>query len=746
MNARGGPQPIPMFPRGGLPGDEEASQRAAPFGLDDFITIIRKRLWLLLATTVVCFSIAVLALSTYPPQYVASTDMLLGTQSGATRNSSDLLEDRALTDTAIQGELAILGSSALLIRVVHALELDKDPEFNAALRPPPEPVPVIDPIKNALQAAVDFIKVLLLPPPAPEQDAEEVSEGLAEASTARDAMLGEYSGVANSLRRSLSFRQRGSSFVVEVTATSENPIKAAGIANAVADEYIDFVSDRRFEAAQRFTRWLETRVGELADVLEVSETAVISYEAVADSQIDSPERLNQQMQEVTSRLVDTRSRLAEVEAQGSKAQALLADGNLIAAATILTSPAMDNYVVRLAALRADTALALERFADDSARVMAIKRETMALTDALQDEVDRAVQGLLNQAEVLRLNVTALRENLDGLENTMLARSKHQIKLNQLVRVADANRRLYNDFLSRFKESSEIQNLRQADAEVIAYGSPPNAPALPRKKATVVLAIFGGLFLGMSMIFLLELLPKSFVTSDQVTRALGLRVFGHLPRLPIKDTARNLATRLSDRAGWVLGGAARSAIRNLDLTLGRPARSAMLVSLSDDKERSTLAMLLAWAAAQQGKKCLLLDADLRTAGLTKRFEVNPSAGFVEVLYEEAPLKDAIIEDTPLGVSLLPMIPGRTDAATLFGTARADRLIKDLCERFDLLLIDAPGLLEVSDLVSLPSPIDMGLLAVCSKRTRVKTAKEGYPLFRSLNFTMEGAVLTGLRMRG
>lgn len=747
MNARGGLKALPLHPRsGGLEGEERVTPSNSAFGLDDFIAVLRKRVWLLVGCVGLALTLAVFSLAAYSPQYVASAQMLLGTQGGNDRNSSDLLEDRALTDSAIQGELAILGSSALLIRVVQRLELDQDPEFNSALRPPPDPVPVIDPIRNAIGAVLEALRGLTSPSVEADPDADAApSEGIAEASSARDSMLGEYADTVNALRGRLSMRQRGNSFVVEVTAVSEDPAKAAAIANTVVDEYIDFVSDRRFEAAQRFTTWLETRVGELADVVEESETAVISFEALADSEIDNPERLEQQMQEMTTRFVDTSARLAETEARAAKARELLDGEGLVAAATILDSEALSRYTSEVAALRRDEALARDRYSEDSPQLAAIRREATVLQEDLRAEVDRAVLELENQAGVLRVNLQAIRQSLKSLENTVLARSKDQIKLNQLERIADANRRIYEDFLGRFKESSEIQNLRRADAEVITYGSPPESPSLPRKKVTIILSIAAGLFVGIGVAFLLELLPKRFVTSDQITRLTGLSVLGHLPNLPRQCSARALAARLQGTVAGPMARAALTTVRNFDLTLGRPARSVQLAAKEDTGDKSTLAMLLGWAAARRGKSCLLLDADVKSAGLTERFEVSPAAGFVEVLYGDASLDDVIIHDEGLGVSLLPMVPAMIDPATLFGTERADQLFKVLSERFDLVIIDAPELEDVSDLVSLPSPIDMGLLVLRSNLSPIKPSIGALPLFQSMNVLMPGAILTRLKPR-
>jgi uncharacterized protein involved in exopolysaccharide biosynthesis len=741
--------------------DDRSLRPDMPFQFGDVLAILRRRAWILILAVILAIAFAAFSLARFTPLYMASAEMLLGGQGQVDRRSSDLLEERALTDTVIQGELAILQSSALLVRVVRRLGLNEDPEFNAALRPPEEPLfPLLDAAEAGLKTAAKSVLGLDRTAPAEEEaEGEGVSEGadgaavtgglseaMTEAAQARGAMLGELEGAVNTLRRKLSVRQRGSSFVVGVTVTSEDPVKAAGIANAVVEEYISFVVDRRFAAAQRFTSWLETRVGELAGVLEESENEALAFQAAIDSGIDSSTRLDQQMQEMTTKLVNARTELAEAEAREAKATALLEQEGLMAAASVLPSSALLTYTAQLSELRQEERDAVRRFGEDSSQVEGVRERASATRVEMGIEVDRSLTELQNSVEVLQINVGALEDSLEALQGVILDRSREQIALNQLERVADANRRVYEDFLGRFKESREIQNLRTADAEVISYAAPPNAPALPRTRVTLILATAVGLFLGLAIVFLLELLPKRFASSEEVTPRTGLKVFGHLPRLPRRAGARRLARLLGQDDRGRLAMSARNTVRNLELALGRPMRSAMFVSHASGGDKTSLAMLIGWALAREGRSCLLVDADVRGAALTRRFALAPGPSLVDVLYDEARPEDAIRSDPDLGISILPTIPASADPATLFGTHRAGALFRELSERYDVVIVDAPPLAGLSDMVGLPNSVDLGLWVIRSNRTAIKPVVERMPLFRSLRMEIGGAILTRLSGKG
>ena len=158
----------------------------------------------------------------------------------------------------------------------------------------------------------------------------------------------------------------------------------------------------------------------------------------------------------------------------------------------------------------------------------LARARAVLEDAVTDEVRRSLQQLSNTAEVAEINVSVLETSLRRLEGLILQRSNEQIRLNQLQRIADANNRVYEEFLGRFKESSEIQNLQSSDAEVITYASPPGAPSFPNKKVSVALAGVGGLFAGLALAFLLEFRRKPIKTAREVTQLTGFSVFRPRP--------------------------------------------------------------------------------------------------------------------------------------------------------------------------------------------------------------------------
>lgn len=729
-------QPLPAGP-----GESDGGDRAIRFG--DLVGVVRRHLLLLFVCIALALAAAAYYVATATPKYVGSAEMLLGNTGSNTQTSRDLLDERALNDSAVQGEIAVLKSTALLVRVVRRLRLQDDPEFNPALRPPVAPNPVVDRAKAVVRAILAPLTETTAPAAGTgsgESAAQDGVDAIEAAARAGDDMVDGLGRTVGLLRRSLQIQQRGTSFVVSVTATSDSPVTAAAIANAVVDEYIAFTSDRRFEAALRYTGWLEDRVTELARTVEESESAVLGYRARIESEVDSSDRLAQQMEEMTTKLVNVRADLSETEARVAEARDLEAREGIVASARLLSSPALDELNRRLGELRRERDEAARRFGERSPRRAAIATEIEVLDTELRLEVERAIAELETRARVQSINLDALRRSLAQLESRAVDRSREEIQLNQLARVADANRRLYEDFLGRFKQSSEIQNLRQSDAEVISFASPPGQPATPRAKPALALAAAGGLLAGLGLALLLEMRPKRLSTSEQVAATTGLRVFGHLPRLPALSRPRSLGRRLSRNAALAETG--RTIRRNLDLALGRPLRSALVVGADGGGDKTVTAILLGRALAEDGKHCLLVDADVRGNHLSVRLAAETRPGLLELLYGEAKLEDVVSYDSNLDLWVLPCRPSGLDPATLFSTPQAEALLKEMVGAYDAVVIDAPPLNAMSDVVAFGTPVDASLYVVPAGDAPTRATADRMPLLRMVRAELEGAIITRL----
>ena len=691
---------------GPAPADPDLSGNDAPafFRPADLIAMVKSRRRTIIGFALTAMFLTGLLLLNATPRYVASSKMLLGEQGLSAQNSFDLVEAQNLTSSVIEGELAVLRSNVLLHRVAEKLALENVVEFNPAADADAQPS-LIDGLKSWVKS--------LLPVGTPEVDplATDVPSEISLAASASATQLGDYKDIVGKLRRAVSVRQQGTSYVVQVSSASEDPELAAAIANTVMNEYLKFLTDKRFDAAQEFTQWLETRLADLAITLEASERAVVDYRARLEADADNRTRLDQQMTELTTRLVAQRSELAEVEAMYQKMKTTVENDGPLAAQNLSSSEEMLDYRSQLSDLNQREAFAAGSFGEGSAQVASIRRSIATLESSIEIEVRRELDRLSNQREVLNVVVGSMESSLSELSRQMLNQSSEEIQLSQLRRVADANRQVYQQFLGRFKEVSEIQNLQTPDAEIISYANPPAAPVYPRRKLSLILAGFGGVFLALAFILVTEMLPKKIATAQQLARATGVGVYGNVHNIGAGMTLYELARQLNIAPEGDLAKTANRLANNADMRAGGAARTILVGSDGDRTEKLQVTLMLAWAQARKGRSCVIVDADMREAQLSSRLEYRkPETNLSSVLYGDGVVADALTQLPRLGAAFLPTEEMGADPAVIFDTEKFHEITQSLLSNFDTVILALPAATSFTESYTALDEADVNLFVV------------------------------------
>lgn len=712
-------------------GASSPEPKAMVLNIDEVFRILRRNLWIIVTSIVVALAISAFALSQATPQYTASAQLLLGQQGRSSTNVSDLVTGITLSDTVIEGELAILESGRVLGRVVEKLRLYEDVEFNPRLQTPSQFAIWVGQIKG-------LVKSVFRKPPPPATPGNSALEA---AAAAESNMLGAYGGVIGALRNRLSVRQEGNSFVVSVSVVSQEPRKAAAIANTIMDEYINYRLETKFNSVERVSDWLDLRLEGLESNVESSENAVLLMREEVSSDSDTLERLEQQMTELTTRLVTKRADLAETRARYEKIREIVEDQGVLGAADVLSSPVIADYRQDLSRLRLEETSVITRFGEDSPKLSPIRFSIAALRAEIEREVTRNIQELENAVDIAQTGVTSLDRGLKELEHLVIERSKEQVQMRQLSRVAEANRLIYEDFLSRFNESREAQNLQQADAEVISYAPPPSAPSSPKIKVSLMLAVAAGLFFALGVVFMREFRRIGFTTADEVSDLTGVPVWATFSKIRMKRHSRTIPSLipLPERPKLV------QEARNLRNYLGvgiedHSCQTILLTSSISNEGKSTTAMMLGWAATQSAKSCLIIDADMRRPSLSAPWRKDGPPDLVSVLRKDVRLVDAVRRDTDTGCDILPTTQLLEDPTILLSVEQVSEMIEQARAEYDLVIIDSPPMHSLSDALAFARVTDVVLFAVRWRSTPSETVLRCLRILKTVSNGPVGAVLT------
>lgn len=382
------------------------------------------------------------------------------------------------------------------------------------------------------------------------------------------------------------------------------------------------------------------------------------------------------------------------------------------------------------------------------------RITNAVTDAyLRDQQDarqataeEASQWLENQIVKLgsELNTAAAAVQKyrvsHGISDTG-ANGQPQLidKLTELEARAGAYRKVYEGLVERFTANQEQSSFPVSDARVITPASQPLAKAYPKAKLILLLAILGGLLIGIAIAAVQSLLDDAVQSARQVRQRLGLPVLGTLPACPAPH-----ADEPSPADGVAVVDAPASplseAVRNVGLSVqnrypGGAVGTLGVVSLYPGEGASTVALNLAALFAAGGTDTLLVDADIRARGLSRRLVPAARHGLADVLHETA--DPPFVYDPHAGIHILPLAGNAAEfAAPPSGPAMRD-LLSALRRRFGTIIVDLPALSHAVDARAIAPLLDRCLIVAAHGRTPVSAIEEAVEVLRS-----DGAPLLGL----
>ena len=318
---------------------------ATPGGADEELNLrelwraLMRRKWVLALTVLLVTGGTYFYVSQLTPRYMAETLVRIQTRDARVVNIEGVVEELVADAATMESEIEFLRSRAFARRLAEDLSLDQDPEFNVALRPEePSLADYINPLRYLPEEWGCAVAGLLEREPAEGVRFDE--RALAEALAPE---LSSINNAAGTVQGRLDAEQIGRSYVIAIRFESEDPAKAARIANAAAEAYMVEQVEEKFRAAERATDWLRERIAELRRELTETEGKIVAYRQ-ENRLVNTEARGNPvtlQLTQLNTQLALAQAQRAESEARLSQVRSLFnSQGGVEAAAKVLTSPLM----------------------------------------------------------------------------------------------------------------------------------------------------------------------------------------------------------------------------------------------------------------------------------------------------------------------------------------------------------------------------------------------------------------------
>ena len=269
-------------------------------------------------------------------------------------------------------------------------------------------------------------------------------------------------------------------YVVDVSVTSQDPAKAARLANAVAQAYLAEQTDVRSDAARQISQSLSARLNELKDRVREAEDRVETFKARnnilgASGQLVS----EQQLSELNNQLGVAHARTAAAKARLDQVERLQLSKDEIGA----FPEAVQSQTI--AALRSQYAEVMRREAEQMTSlgqrhpaVIEIQAEAARLRKMIEDEIHRIALSARSEYESARANEAALAANLETLKHSAVTTNEAMVTLRELERDVQASRAVYELFLVRARETGEQERLDTKNIRVISRAELPQGRSFP----------------------------------------------------------------------------------------------------------------------------------------------------------------------------------------------------------------------------------------------------------------------------
>jgi succinoglycan biosynthesis transport protein ExoP len=553
--------------------------------------------------------------------------------------------------------------------------------------------------------------------------------------------------------------------LITVSYTDTDPQRAADVANAFVNEYIQEYLQNHFQATAKASEWLSSQMNDLKTKVDESQQKLSDFESKTGLSVlmlgigggggsgsgggaasmsggahipalDKLAALNTELTQAEADRIAKDAIYQLTQTQSPEVIMGLGSSSLATASgsTVITEgqglSGLQSLRSQETVLRMQYGDYLTKYGPNNPHIAELQGEMNALNQSIKEELKRINQRARNDLDLARKTEDGIRQAYDQQQSEVDKLNDNTVQLEVLAGEALSNRQLYDGLHSRLQVASIEAGVSATNLSLVDEARPTITPTRPNWRLYPMMGLGTGFFLGVAFAFLWESLDDSIVTSEQVEKTGLLPVLSYIPLIRSDEKLHGTP---------VEGAGATLDPREQSLLLTRPnapaaesyraLRTAILLSVADVPLRvllitsplggdgkTTISYNLAVAFAQHGRRVLLVDSDMRKPSMHTLFRTAKAPGLSEVLTGGSQFADTLIRHSSLeNLFLLPAGTTPPNPAELIDSRRFDTLLEQAKEQFDLVIIDSPPVLMVTDPVILSTKADGTIVVIRSQKT-------------------------------
>ncbi|GAB5560732.1 MAG: exopolysaccharide regulatory tyrosine autokinase VpsO [Synoicihabitans sp.] len=680
---------------GSYGGDEDGTAHRS---LQDYILILRERIWYIIVVFLVVFSSALVYTISATKIYQSTATVQL------LRDDPTVMQVEAVVDTEIRGaedlntQVKLLESASLISRVADRITGDELRQFLAPYQEGKESDPVTP---HGILA----------------KNREIVPQRL--------------------------------SLVIGVNFQHPNPEIAASVTNYFVDEFINYNNRQRMAEAFKAVEDLKVRaedqkkkVDDLARELQNyrERNNMVSLDERRDIVTDRLKALGMNLTQSTTKLNEIEVRWKQMTALGDD---LIAISEL---PFVASDPLISSLKQQISAEKIAVAELSERYRAKHPRMI----EARSKLDQTETELFRAIRGVVNQVDsqyaATKQELAETQAELVAQEETSLALSRAAVDYDAKEREFLINEELHNNIISRMRETSVGASLDNQNARIIDRATPssPGNHVSPNLILNLGLGFVGGAGLGLAFAFFVAFIDDRVKSSFDIESVVGVPLIGIIPQIKKLDPVQKAQVVLnnSDRQVSEAFLTLHSALRLKEEA--KDAKCILTTSTIPGEGKSFVTTNVALTFAAHGERVVIVDCDLRKPNIHKTLQIENSKGVIDIVGGSATLDDVILKDVAPNLDVIPTGGRAKNPTHVLNSRSFETMISDLRSRYDRVFIDTPPLAAVSDAMIILPLVDGSLFSIFFNKVRRKAAQFAAKKLMESNVPVLGAVLNGLNL--
>ena len=676
--------------------DEFSSEESRGLHLLDYVAVVQQRLPIAIGIFLLVVVMTALYAWTRTPLFTATSRLLIesgGVNLTAMKDVYDPMRSSMMQRDIIQTQVQLIKSTPVMEAVLQQGFLMQNPQFRES--------------KDPVRALADSIQV------APAR----------------------------------------SGYVLDVSTERADPKEAAQIINAVVDAYLAQNRQRRMGVSDDGIMELKKKAEELRLRLD-SATKELHSLMVTNRMVSFEDAQNivvERLKGLNNNLMTAQPLRIQAEARYRTAEASRKAGNPIESIPgVLESPVIGSLKMELARLEQQYSEMQARLGENHPQLQSVIAQINALKEKLELESANIMDSLRGSYEQALNEEKMLREELAKQEEAVLHFNELASQYNILRQSRDSVQEAYSSIIHRIDELSVSQLSGQGNnVFVVSRAEVPQIRSWPSHSRMMLIGIFFGALLAVGFCFFLDYMDTTIKGEVDVRNLLNCPVISGVPSAEKEadgETFDDLFALKKPRSHFA--EAFRTARTSLAFSsTDKPLRSLVVTSTMPSEGKTLTAINIAIAYAQTGKRTLLLDTDMRKPRLHKVFRDVHDIGMSNLLVADSGTLTPEQAIVPTGIDnlfFLPTGPIPPNPVEMLDSARFVQLIEVLLKRFDLLIFDAPPVLNLVDALVIGKRVDGLLLVARTFVTNKFAAQQVGKQIATSKVKMLGVILNNVDM--